>query len=267
MKAGRSIGIAVSVFIVIIVAAMIYFVSSLDTIVAGAIQKYGSRVTQTPVKISSLSIDLQSGTAGIKQLSVGNPDGFSAPYIFTLGGISTKLDVSSVRNDPVVIEEILIDKPDVFYEINKAGESNIKALQKNIAQSTGGSGKSAADTAESSGPKVVIRKLVIEGGNIDATVAALGDKPHSAKLPRIQLNNIGEKSGGATGAEIAKQVTNAIIAEVGPAIATLGLDKYVGKSLDEAKSLLNEKVGDQVGGALEEKTKGGAESLKKLFGK
>jgi uncharacterized protein involved in outer membrane biogenesis len=151
MKAGRSIGIAVSVFIVLIVAAMIYFVSSLDTIVAGAIQKYGSRVTQTPVKISSLSIDLQSGTAGIKQLSVGNPDGFSAPYIFTLGGINTKLDVSSVRNDPIVIEEILIDKPDVFYEINKAGESNIKALQKNIAQSTGGSGKSAADTAESSG--------------------------------------------------------------------------------------------------------------------
>ena len=175
--------------------------------------------------------------------------------------------MSSIRSDPIIIEEILVDKPDVFYEINKAGESNIKALEKNIAQSTGGSDKAAADTAESSGPKVVIRKLVIEGGKIDATVAALGDKPHSAKLPRIQLNNIGEKSGGATGAEIAKQVTNAIIAEVGPAIATLGLDKYVGKSLDEAKSLLNEKVGDQVGGAIEEKTKEGAESLKKLFGK
>lgn len=267
MKLGRNIGIAVSALVIVIVAAVIYILSSLDTIVAGAIQKYGSQVTQTPVNVSSLSIDLQSGAAGIKQLSVGNPDGFSAPNIFTLGGISTKLDIASIGNDPIIIEEILIDKPDVFYEINKAGDSNIEALQKNIAQSTGGSGEAADDTSKSSGPKVVIRKLVIAGGKIDAIVAALGNKSHTAELPRIQLNDIGGKSGGATGAEIAKQVTNAIIAEVGPAIATLGLEKYVGKSLDEAKSLLNEKVGDQVGGALEETTKEGTESLKKLFGK
>ena len=267
MRIGRTIGIAVSALVVIIVAAVIYILSSLDTIVANAIQKYGSQVTQTPVSVSSLSIDLKAGTAGIKQLSVGNPDGFSSPDIFTLGGISTKLDVASVRSDPIIIEEILIDKPDVFYEINKAGESNIKVLQSNIAQSTGGSGKAAADTSESSGPKLVIRKLVIEGGKIDAIVAALGNKSHSTKLPRIQLNNINGKTGGATGAEIARQVTNAIIAEVGPAIATLGLEKYVGKSLDEAKTLLNDKVKNQIGGALEEKTKEKTEGLKKLFSK
>jgi len=267
MRIGRNIGIAVSALVVIIVAAVIYILSSLDTIVASAIQKHGSQVTQTRVSVSSLSINLKAGAASIKQLSVGNPDGFSAPDVFTLGGISIKLDVASVRSDPIIIEEILINKPDVFYEINKAGESNIKVLQNNIAQSTGGGGEAAADASESSGPKLVIRKLVIEGGKIDAIVAALGNKSHSAKLPRIQLSNIGGKTGGATGAEIARQVTNAIIAEAGPAIATLGLEKYVGKSLDEAKTLLNDKVGDQVGGALEEKTKEGAESLKKLFGK
>ncbi len=267
MKIGRSIGITLSALIVIIVAAVFYVLSSLDSIVAGAIQKYGSQVTQTPVSVSSLSIDLKAGTAGIKQLSVGNPDGFSAPNIFTLGGISTRLDIASVGNDPIVIDEILIDKPDVFYEINKAGESNIKALQNNIEQSTGGSGGAKADSTQSSGPKLIIRKLVIDGGRIDAIVAALGDKAHTAKLPRIQLNNIGGKSGGATGAEIAKQVSNAIIAEVGPAIANLGLDKYVGKTLDEAKTLLNEKVGDQLGGTLEDKAKEGAEGLKNLLGR
>jgi hypothetical protein len=267
MKLGRSIGIVFSAIIFIVVAAAIYVFTSLDSIVAGAIEKYGSQVTRTPVSVSSLNIDLKGGAAGMQQLSVGNPDGFTAPNIFTLGGISTRLDVGSIGKDPIVIEEILIDKPDVFYEINKTGESNIKALQKNIEQSTGGGGKAAADSpSESSGPKIVIRKLVIEGGKVDAIVAALGDKAHTAKLPRIQLNNIGEKSGGATGAEIARQVTNAIIAEVGPAVATLGLDKYIGKSLDEAKSLINEKVGEQVGGTIEEKAKQGAESLKNLFG-
>ncbi len=266
MKLGRSIGITLSLLVVIIVGVVFYVMSSLDTLVAGAIQKYGSQVTQTPVSVSSLNIDLKAGAAGIKQLSVGNPQGFSAPNIFTLGGISTRLDISSIGKDPIVIEEILIDKPDVFYEINKAGESNLKALQKNIEQSTGSGDSAATESSEPGGPKLVIRKLVIEGGQIDAIVAALGEKAHTAILPRIQLNNIGGQSGGATGVEIARQVSNAIIAEVGPAIANLGLDKYIGKTLDEAKSLVNEKVGDQLGGALEDKAKEGAEGLKKLLG-
>lgn len=270
MKIGRSIGISAAVLVAIFIAAIIYILSSLDTIVAGAIQKYGSQVTQTPVGVSSVSIDLKSGAGTIEQLSVGNPDGFSAPNIFTLGGISTALDVASVGNDPIVIEEIRISKPAVFYEINKAGASNIKELQKNIEQSTSGAGEAAADsepeTSDSGGPKVVIRTLVIEGGTIDAKVAALEGKPLSAELPRIQLNGIGEKSGGATGAEVARQVMNAIIARVGPAVVNLGLEKYVGKSLEEAKALLDDKVGEQLGESLGDKAKEGAEGLKKLFG-
>jgi hypothetical protein len=266
MRIGRSIGIGASILVVIIIAAVIYILSSLDAIVAGAIQMYGSQVTQTPVRVSSVSIDLKSGAGSIRQLTVGNPEGFSAPDIFSLGGISTKLDVASVRDDPIVIEEINISTPAVFYEINKAGASNIKELQNNIAQSSGGGG-SAADTQDSAGPRVVIRKLVIDEGRINAQVAALGDKPRSADLPRIQLNNIGEKSGGATGAEVAREVINAIIARVGPAVVNLGLDKYVGQSLDEAKAQLNEKVEQQVGESLGGKAKEGTDGLKKLLGK
>jgi hypothetical protein len=214
-----------------------------------------------------VNIDLKAGSAAMEQLTVGNPDGFSAPNIFILGGISTKLDVASIGKDPIVIEEIRVDKPDVIYEINKVGASNIKELHKNIEQSTGGGGETAAESTESGGPKVVIRKLVIDGGKIEANVVALGDKPLSAELPTIQLNDIGGKSGGATGAEVAQQVINAIIARVGPAVANLGLEKYVGKSLDEAKALLNEEVGDQLGESLGgDKAKEGTEGLKKLLG-
>jgi hypothetical protein len=70
MKTGRSIGIAASLLVVIIIAAVIYILSSLDAIVAGAIQKYGSQVTRTPVRVSSVSIDLKSGAGDIQQLTV-----------------------------------------------------------------------------------------------------------------------------------------------------------------------------------------------------
>ena len=262
MRIGRSIGISVLALVVIIIAAIFYVYSSLDTIVAGAIEKYGSQVTGTSVSVSSVGLDLKNGSAAIRQLSVGNPAGFSAPDAFSLGGISTRLDVASVGKDPIVIDEIRIDRPVVYYEINKAGASNIKALQKNIEQSTGGGSEPSAGSGDSRGPKIVIRKLVIEGGKVDARVAALGDKTQTANLPRIQLNNIGDPaSGGATGADVTRQVLNAIIAKVGPAVANMGLDKYVGKSLDEAKALLNEKVD----GALNEKAKQGVEGLKQLL--
>ncbi len=258
MKVGRSIGISVAVLAVIFVAGVIYILSSLNSIVAAAIEKYGSQATQTPVRVSSVKIDLKAGSGAVEQLSVGNPNGFSEPNIFTLGGIGTRLNVASIGEDPIVIEEIRIDSPAVFYEINQAGASNIKELQKNVEQSSSGGGQTAAETSESSGPKLVIRKLIIEGGTIDAKVAALKDKALSAELPRIQLKDIGEKSGGATGTEVARQVIDAIIAKVGPAVANLGLEEYLDKGLDEAKARLNEKVGDKLGDKS-------TEGLKKLL--
>ncbi|TNF98766.1 MAG: hypothetical protein EP297_07240 [Gammaproteobacteria bacterium] len=266
MKIGRTIGISVGAIAVILVIAVIYLLSSLDSLVAEAIKKYGSQVTQTTVDVSSVSIDIKDGAGAIDQLTIANPKGFSSPHIFTLGNISTAIDVASINKDPIVIKQILIKKPYVFYEINKAGASNLKELEKNIEQSTTKADDAKKEQAESSGPKLLIRELVIEGGKIDAQVAAL-DKPLSANLPRIHLNNIGEKSNGATGAEVAKQIVDAIIAKVGPEIAKLGLEKYIGKSLDEAKAMMSKKVSEQVGGSLGGKVEEGVGGLKKLIGK
>jgi len=52
MRIGRSLGIGVLVLLVIVVGAVIYVASSLDSIVAAAIEKYGSQATQTPVRVS-----------------------------------------------------------------------------------------------------------------------------------------------------------------------------------------------------------------------
>jgi len=265
MKIGRTIGISVGAVAIIIIVAVLYLLSSLDALVAEAIRKYGSQVTGTAVDVSSVKIDIKSGAGGINQLTIANPKGFSSPYIFTLGNISTAIDVASVNKDPIVIKQILIKKPDVFYEINEAGASNLTELQKNIEQSTAKAGADTKEKSDSSAPKLVIHELVIEGGKIDANVAAL-NKPLEANLPRIHLTGIGEKSGGATGAEVAEQVVKAIIAKVGPEIAKLGLEKYLGKSLDEAKALATKKVEEKVSESLGEKIKDGASGLKGLIG-
>jgi uncharacterized protein involved in outer membrane biogenesis len=261
MRIGRTLGIGVLLLIVVAIGAVFYVVSSLDSIVAAAIEQYGSQATQTPVGVSAVSIDLKSGQGSISELSVGNPTGFSAPHVFTLAGISTRLDLNSLSGDPIVVEEIRVESPHVVYEINKHGKSNIKALQDNLAQSSG-SGKSDQTSDSGGGPGLVIRKLIIDSGEIEAKVAALPEQGQSAKLPRIELDNIGQDQGGATGGQVAEKVISALLAQVGPAVANLGLDQYLGTSVDDLKDQLGAGASDTLG----EAAKDGKAKVKNLLG-
>ncbi len=269
MKVGRSILIVFVALVVIVVGVVAYVLTSLDSIVEAAIEKYGSQVTQTDVRVSGVKIRLTEGSGAISGLTVGNPRGFSDPNVFSLGNISTKINIDSLTQDTIVIDEIAISAPQVFYEINKSGQSNINELKENMA---GSSKKTEAkeEPAKEGEVKLIINRLVIEGGEISAKVAAL-DKDLSAKLPRIVLTDIGKKQGGATAAEVAEQVLGVLIAKVGPAVAQLGVDKYLGKTVDQVKEELSKKVGQDLGGAVggsvEEATKGAEERVKKLFGK
>ena len=127
-----------------------------------------------------------------------------------------------------------------------------------LAGGSGGeSGKSGGEET-----RLIIDRLVIQNGEIDARIAALGDKDLSTSLPRIVLTDIGRKSGGATPAEIAEQVTNALIARTGSAVTQLGVDQYLGKTVDQIKALGTGVTGDGVKGAVEK----GGDALKGLLG-
>jgi hypothetical protein len=265
MKIGRGIGIAVSLLLVVIVAIVFYLLSSLDAIVAGAIEKYGSQATQTSVRVASVEIVLKSGEGTINGLRVGNPAGFSAPDIFTLDRIQTRIDTGSVTADPIIIDEITVSAPQVVYEINAAGQSNLKVLQSNIEQASG-QGTTEPMEEESAGPGLVIRKLVVERGQISARVAALGGKDLSTPLPRIEMNDIGAKEGGASPAEVATRITTALLERVGPAVTNLGLDKYLGKGLEEVTGAVGGVIDKKAGESLGDAAKKGTEKLKNLLG-
>jgi hypothetical protein len=243
MKTANKIGAGIAAVVVIVVVAAVYVWSSLDSLVAGAIEKYGSQVTQTRVEVDGVEIALTSGAGSISGINVGNPAGFNREHIFTLSNLSVAIDTKTVTEPVVVINEVRIQAPQVFYEINDQGKSNIDALKQNMQQATAASG----DTADSGGEtKVIISKLIIDQGKIDARIAALGDKGLSAKLPRIELTDIGKKSGGASAAEVAKQVSDALISRVGPAVSGLGVDKYLGKTAEQAKAVLEGGVQDTI---------------------
>lgn len=244
----KKILIGVAVLIVIVAGISVYVLSSLDGIVKSAIKTYGSEATKTQVSVGNVEIKLSSGSGKISGLTVGNPKGFSDPDIFKLGMISTKIDTGTVTKNPVIIDELIVRSPAVFYEINKSGVSNVDVLKKNLGQAGSASGK-ADKKSTGKQLKMIIRKLVVEGGKARVRIAALGNKVQNVDIPRIRLTNVGKKSGGATAAEVAQILGKHLVKNVKGSVAKLGVQQYLGKSADMFKKGALDKVGGAVGGA------------------
>lgn len=238
--------IAGVVVIVLIAVAVIFLFSNLNSLVAKAIEKHGSDVTQTNVSVSGVDISFREGRGSIKGLHVASPDGFKARNAFSLDDIIVDIDIKSVRENPVVIDEIRIQAPIVNVEIMKTGASNIDELRKRVEAYTGGT---TGEGGESSGDvtRVRIKKFVFEKGRIELDASALGLEKRTIVLPEIRLNDVGGTN-GAPPDEIARIILTTVAKNVTAEIAGSEVDRLIKDKLgdsitDKAKSLL-EKIGN-----------------------
>ena len=218
--------------------------ASLDSIVKKAVESVGSSATGAEVTLNDVSISLTSGQASMNGLTVGNPPGFVTDSAIRLGGIKVVLDTSTVTSDTIVIKEVVIDGPQVTYEVGADAGSNIGAIQANVDKFAGGdASKPAAAKPEDAGggKKFIIERLTIREGRVEVAATFLGNNKLGADLPAITLKDIGKSSGGATSGEVAAEILDAITGKVIAAVGKLDLDKLAkdaGNILDEAGKLL-----------------------------
>jgi len=199
-------------FILALTGTIVYVLTNLDSIVKAAIEKYGSEATKTAVHVSSVKIKLGSGEGSVLGLAVSNPSGFSSPSIMTLDNISVRIAVNSITSLPVVIDNILISGPEVFYEMKEDGTSNVDILKKNLASSGPAHKEQQKKSTKGKEIRLRIKKLVFEKGKVHVRVTKLLDKPYTVELPRLELADIG-KQDGATPDELGRAVTSALMEE------------------------------------------------------
>jgi hypothetical protein len=223
------LGIALLLFIAI-GGAIYYVFSNLDAIVKMAIEKYGSEAIKTSVQVEKVRINLQEGSASISGLTIANPPGFEAPYAFSLGDISVGIDINSLTGDVIVIREIGIAAPQIFFEINADKKANLDVLSKNLP-----TGAEAAPEPESgTEPKLIIRKASLTGAELQAKVVPLNNKEYQLKLPTITMNNLGGKN-GAPPAKIAQQMLDQLLDQVKAEIKKQGIGAELQEKLDAKK--------------------------------
>jgi len=287
----KKISIGLGVLIVAIAVGVFYLSQNAGKIVESVIEKQGTRVTQVDVALDAVDINMLDLKAGLRGLTVDNPAGFKTDRAISLGEISVKI-AKDWSPDVIVIDEIMVNAPEITYEIG-AGGSNIAAIQKNVEDfmkvmsgPEKAASESSGDTAKGGeeGPKIIINNFYLKNGKVNVSASLLQGKTLTTPLPDIHLKDIGKDDGGASPADVVQQLISAITDKAGGAassldLSQLGLSDISGKAAEigaaakdaatDAVKGATEKLGG-AGGAVGETLGGAAEGLggkvKGLFG-
>lgn len=222
--------------LVVIAAGAYYFTPSVSSIVSGLVNKYGSEVTGTAVTLKGFDFSINKGEAEIDNITVANPENYKTPNIFDLNKIKVKVDLKSLTSDTLVIDSVVVDKPEITYEMLSLTQNNIKEIQNNVqnylnkfvkeaqpAEKNASEAKAASGDEENAGKKVVIKKLLINEAKLSA--AAMGQEV-SITLPTIEMNNLGEASDERSIPQIIASVMKRILDTASQAVVNSNLSNF-----------------------------------------
>jgi hypothetical protein len=229
--------LSVLIILIVIIAGGLYYVfSNLDNIVKAAIEKYGSETTHTAVAVDDVKISLTDGSATIKGLTIANPPGFSLTHAFSLGEITTTINLDQTSNELIAIDLINIATPEVFYEINAERKGSLNLLKDNIGGSkTDVPAESAPSSGSQSSPlKLNISRFTLKDAKLHALVVPLENRTYDLKLPALLLSNL-----NGTPEQISRQILDQLIEHAKAEIKKKGLDKELATIQAEAQQRIN----------------------------
>ncbi len=225
----KKIAVVLLLVVIAVAGALFWLRGNLDGLVKGAIEKYGSAMTQATVKVAAVEIEAADGRGVIRGLSIGNPAGFKTAHALQVAEIDVAIDVGSLAADVVTVKKIAVAAPDVIYE-KGATMTNFDAIEKNIAAYLGPAKK------EGGGKKLIVDELVVRDAKAQASAPFMAGKTVSVPLPDIVLRDLGKAKGGVTPGELGQEVVKALKQRLAAAVSFDRLAKSMGEELGKAGS-------------------------------
>ena len=239
MSTGKVILIIAAVVLLATGISSWLLINNIDRVARNTIEKAGRELLDTEVNLESVEVTILKGKARLSGLEIANPVGYSEAPALVFGAIEVDIDLAASGEDLVVIENILIQDPQVNYEINAEGDSNIDALEASV--------DAAAPSPGTNTGKLIIERLDFKGGVIRATSALKPERQLKFEFPVIFMSDIGGPDGASpeqVGAEISALVMERITSAATRAGVDSLLDEQKEKLLDKAEEKLEEKLRD-----------------------
>ncbi len=238
-------------FLLLIAGGAFLFLSgdAINVLIKQQIEKIGTKVTEQPVTVASVDMKLLKGAGTINGLQLANPSKYKAASAFLLKEVTLDINLKSLTTDLIIIDEIVIDKPQAVVEFTESGGANIKdilnAIKRNTASDSSSEPKQVS-TASKTDPIIRVNKFVLAGVALTVDLTKLGNKAHQVILADINLTNIGGQAGmpaSKLGAELVKQALSSIWKQA----------KKEQKEIlkDEVEDKVKDKIKEKLGGFLD----------------
>jgi hypothetical protein len=124
-----ALGVIVLVLAVVAVVVVILF---LGNIIKTGMETVGPKITQTSLKVDSVSVSLLGGSAGVKGLVLGNPEGYKSAQAIRVGTIAVSVVPASLLANKIVIRSVEVRAAEITFEGNPFGANNLKKIMDNV---------------------------------------------------------------------------------------------------------------------------------------
>jgi hypothetical protein len=289
MKKAIKIVIGVVVVVaVLLIGVIVTLPLTIAPLVKSAAAAGGPRVLGVDIAVGDVKLRPFAGQLTISDLKVGNPKGYAERDSFAVKTVDVQLKTGSLlRGDTIHIKKILIDSPEILYEV-RDGKSNFDTMLEMVksAEEDEKTKDKKEGTEDKPKKKVVIEEFVLQGSKVAYASKLTFSKPVTVPLPTVKVNGIGEKSGGVSGVEAISDIIAATVGGLKDAIAgvvgktaELGTDalKKGGEAAKDAAEGAHQAAQDAAEGAqkaaqdaaegAQKAAKEAAGKLKGLFGK
>lgn len=175
--------------VMVVAVAVVAVVLNIDRAARKGVEIGGTQALGVETTCGGVHVGLLSGSVGLKDLRIANPEGYKTDRIVSLGSGKVTCDIGSLMGDEVVVHEILIDAPEMTLELKPAlpPKTNIGDLLKKL--------ESDKQQPEEEGePKTFEVELIrITGAKVRFHL--IGGKTADLTLPDIELKDIKNADG------------------------------------------------------------------------
>ncbi len=244
--------IVIGAIVVLVIVVVGVGLSKLGPLVKMAVNTYGPQITNTELRVDDVGISLFSAEAKLKKFFLGNPKGFKSASAMKVASVYVDVDEGSLTKDIIIIKKIEVIGPDITYE--KHGQTDNFRSILNTVQKTAPKGESAKKESakQGSAKQLIINDFILKNGKVNLALAMpgglLGDQEIVADLPDIHLKDIGKKKGGATPAEVAKEIFAALYGKIQSPNVIGSLNDQI-KKLDVSTETVEKAAAEKLKGA------------------
>lgn len=227
------------VLVVFVLALLLGVMFQGGRVIKEGVNRLGPQLLGVAVTLEDAHFRPVRGFVRLDGLVVGNPEGFQTENLFDMQKLEVELDVRSLFMDTIRIRRILIESPQITYEMGLR-RTNLGALIEGMA--SGDEKTEVESTSKKPGKTVVIEELQIVAARARISTPGMGSLAVPVQLATITLNDLGGE--GQSTAQITGQVLKAVLGAVGN--AALGVGGLVGGAAGNGAKAVAGAAGDGV---------------------